>query len=67
MTEELKNIRLRLRKLITQSQHEAVSWDGLGENLRQELVWSWGKVYKLDPEHQLDVEWIFNKELDNAE
>ncbi len=62
MTEELKALRLKLRKLVSQSQKELVSYNGLSEKLRMELVKAWGEVWLTEPKHQLDVEWVFSKE-----
>ena len=56
-----EDLRLKLRKLVVQSQHEIVSYDGLSEKLRMQLVRAWGEVWMEDQEHKLDVEWVFNK------
>ncbi len=66
MPEKLEFLRIKLRKLVVQSQREAVSYDGLSEDLRMELVRTWGEVWLTSPKHQLDVSWVFNKELDDG-
>ena len=53
-------LRLELRTLVTQSQHEIVSYKGLSTITRNRLQGAWGELWQRFPEMELDVSFIFS-------
>ena len=65
-------LRLELRTLVIQSQHEIVSYKGISTITRNRLIGAWGEIWTRFPECELDVSFIFSdkpfpEETNNAD